>query len=191
MGVPGTPQQHQEGPRGRPGALKGAPRSVWERAEATKMEGETHGMKHVELLAHGSLAKRRPSNVLPSFLDFAFFCRACEPSKVLRLPANTKVRHCAQRVESPAPWQVNKLRKTSKTEAKIDPKSSKMACRARPGGLVAQLSALEGLRASGPMRPSSPTRPDRASQGGQAARGGQIEPASASQPVRARALKAA
>ena len=41
-GVPSTPQQHQEGPQGRPGALKGAPWSVWERAEATKIEAETH-----------------------------------------------------------------------------------------------------------------------------------------------------
>ena len=112
-------------------------------------------MTNVELLARGSLAKRRPSNALSSFLDFAFFCRACEPSKALRMLAKTKVRPCAQRVESPAPWHVKNQRKTSKTEAKIDHKSSKMACRARPGGLVAQLWALEGLRASGPRRPSS------------------------------------
>ena len=40
--VPGTPQQHQEGPRGRPGARKGAPGSIRERAEATKIEVESH-----------------------------------------------------------------------------------------------------------------------------------------------------
>ena len=102
-------------------------------------------MKNGERLARGSLAKRRPSNVLSSFLDFAFFCRACEPSKVLRLPAKTKVRPCAQRVESPAPWRVKKQHKTSKTKAKIDPKSSKMARRARPGELVAQLCRLLGF----------------------------------------------
>ena len=113
-------------------------------------------MENGALVARGSLAKRRPSKVLSNSLDFVFFCRACGRSKVLRLPAKTKVRPCAQRVESPAPWHVNKQRKTSKPEAKIDPKSSKMACRARPGGLVAQLWALEGLRASGLRRPSSP-----------------------------------
>ena len=132
-------------------------------------------MENGELLARGSLAKRRPSKVLSSFLDFVFFCRACEPSKVLRLPAKTKVRPCAQRVESPVPWHVKKLRKTSKTEAKIDPKSSKMACRARPGGLVAQLWALEGLRASGPRRPSSL----------EAARASQPERPSSPRPARA------
>ena len=122
-------------------------------------------MTNVELLARGLLAKRRPSDVLSRFLDFAFFCRACEPSKVLRLPAKTKVRPCAQRVESPAPWHIKKRRKTSKIEAKIDPKSSKIASRARPGGLVARLCALEGARSSFPRPPSSP-QAARASQPG-------------------------
>ena len=103
-------------------------------------------MENGELLARGSLAKRRPSNVLSSFLDFAFFCRACEPSKVLRLLAKTKVRPCTQQVESPAPWHVKKLRKPSKTEARIDPKSSKIASRDAPGALFGRLWSPKATR---------------------------------------------
>ena len=113
-------------------------------------------MENGELLASSSRARNVGQAMFSRvFSILRFFCRACEFSKVLRLPAKTKVRPYAQQVESLAPWHVKKQRKTSKTEAKIDLKLSKIACRARPGGLVAQLWALEGLRASGPRRPSS------------------------------------
>ena len=113
------------------------------------------GSENIKSFLRGWCVKRHQHDFSLIFNGFAVFCKRCDSLKVPRLLAKTKVRPCAQRVESPAPWHVKKQRKTSKTEAKIDHKSSKMACRARPGGLVAQLWALEGLRASGPRRPSS------------------------------------
>ena len=122
-------------------------------------------MENIELFSRGSLVKGRPSDDLSSLHDVVLFCRVCEPSKVLRLPAKTKVRHWAQRVESPVRWHVKKPRKTANIEAKIEPKSSKMAGRARLGGLVARLWALEGLEQALRGGQARPKRPDRASQG--------------------------
>jgi hypothetical protein len=100
-GVPGTPQQSPESPRGRPGAPKGAPGSIRERAEATKIEAESHlGWKTSSL---GDFSTK--------WLDFRRCRYACEPSEVPRLPAKTRVRHIALHDELLARWVLKKRRK--------------------------------------------------------------------------------
>ena len=56
----------------------------------------------IDFFLHGSFAKHRRSNFLSILVDFCCVCKVCEPLKVLPLPAKTKVRHFALRVESHA-----------------------------------------------------------------------------------------
>ena len=81
-GVPSAPQQHQECSQGRPGALQGAPWSVWERAEATKIEAETHmGWKTVSFWH----AARSRSVVQAMFYRvFSILCCFAEPANPLK-----------------------------------------------------------------------------------------------------------
>ena len=58
------------------------PRASRERAEATKIEAETHtGWKNGELLVRGSLAKRRPSKVYRVFSIVRVFAESANPLK--------------------------------------------------------------------------------------------------------------
>ena len=102
-GVPGTPQQSPESPRGRPGAPKGAPGSIRERAEATKIEAESHwGWKTSSL---GDFSTK--------WLDFRRCRYACEPSEVPRLPAKTRVQHIALHDELLARYDLEKQQKST------------------------------------------------------------------------------
>ena len=187
--VPGTPWEYLEGvperaecAQGRPGMPERVPPQYRKTCPGSQNRHQVASRcEDIKFFLRSLLAQRCRSNLLRIFYNFGLACSKGKASGVLRLPAKTKVWPCAQRVESPAPWHGKQPRKTSKVKAKIDPKSSKMACRARPGGLVAQLWALEGLRASGPRRPSSL----------EAARASQPERPSSPRPARSRKLNRA
>ena len=62
----------------------------------------------------GAFAKHRRSDFSLIFFDLWFFCKVCEPLKVLRLLAKTEVRPFALRDESLAPCNLKKPRKSTK-----------------------------------------------------------------------------
>ena len=109
-------------PRRAPGASRASAKtSRGARKSAQKHSGARRGNQNRRQVAPGSekimlsspvscakLHRRDFSSILPCFW---IFCKACEPLKVLRLPAKTKVRPFVPRVESLARCNLEKQRK--------------------------------------------------------------------------------
>ena len=75
---------------------RAAPRSVRGCAAVTKIDFKSRpGAKNARVRSHCSFANYRWGDVSTKWVDFRRCRNACKPSKVLRLPAKTKVRHIA------------------------------------------------------------------------------------------------
>ena len=103
----GVPESAPGRQKERPGALG----SVLRRLKSTP--SRCRERKNRVFLAR-AFAKHRRSNFSSIFVNFRFFCKVCEPLKVLRLPAKTEVRPFALRVESLAYCNLEKTRKSSR-----------------------------------------------------------------------------
>ena len=80
---------------GRTGA-RAAPRSVRGCAAVTKIDTKSRpGATNARVRTHCSFANYRSGDFSTKWVDFRRCRDACEPSKVPRLPAKTKVRHIA------------------------------------------------------------------------------------------------
>ena len=99
-------------PRESPKTLRDARKSVREHPGARRGDQNqpqvASGSEKIVFLSPGSCAKRHRSDFSPMFIDFCFLCEVCEPSKVLRLPAKTKVRPLVLRIESVARCNLEK-----------------------------------------------------------------------------------
>ena len=93
----------RERPRRAPGAPGESPRTARDAQRgARERSGEGRGDQNrrrvasasekIEFFSLGSFAKRRRTDFSTIFVSFWFFCKVCEPSKVLRLLAKTEVR---------------------------------------------------------------------------------------------------
>ena len=101
----------RERPRRAPGAPGESPRAARDAQRgARERSGEGRGDQNrrrvasasekIEFFSLGSFAKRRRTDFSTIFVSFGFFCKVCEPSKVLRLLAKTEGRPFALRVAS-------------------------------------------------------------------------------------------
>ena len=96
--APGAPKESLRAPRNvRKGALEHSG-AHWDDQNRRQVAS---GSGKIEFFLRGAFAKHRRSDFSSIFANLRFFGKACEPSKVLRLPAKTKVRLFALRVESP------------------------------------------------------------------------------------------
>ena len=113
--VLGRPRRGTGAPRESPKTLRDARKSVRECPGARRGDQNqpqvASGSEKIVFLSPGSCAKRHRSDCSSIFIDLCFLCEVCEPSKVLRLPAKTKVRPLALRVESVARCNLEKRRK--------------------------------------------------------------------------------
>ena len=73
----------------------------------------------IEFFSIGSFAQRRRTDFSTTFVSFGFFCKVCEPSKVLRLLAKTEVRPFALRVAPIARSNLEKRRKSFQNRPRI------------------------------------------------------------------------
>ena len=112
-----------EHPRRAPGSPGGAPRAARDaRKSAEERLGTLRGCQNrrqvapgsanIELFSRGSFAKRRRSDRPSFFIDFWFFRKVSEPSKVPRLSAKSRVRPFALRVTSLGRCDLEKHRKS-------------------------------------------------------------------------------
>ena len=114
--APGAPGVFPRGPRdGQKDAREcpGARRGDQNRRQVAS------GSKKIECFLHGAFAKHHRSDFLMTFFDFWFFCKVCEPLKVLPLPAKTEVRPFALRVESLARCKLEKHENWPENRPKI------------------------------------------------------------------------
>ena len=110
--VPGMSQDHPESPRRRPGTRKRPPGRVRERAETPKIIAEPRPeMKKNNFFVRSLSMKHRWTIFLPILVDFQSVGKVCEPLKVPRLPAKTRVRPSALQVESRTHCTLEKERK--------------------------------------------------------------------------------
>ena len=95
--APGAPKESLRAPRNvRKGALEHSG-AHWDDQNRRQVAS---GSGKIEFFLRGAFAKHRRSDFSSIFFDFWFFCKVCEPLKVLRLPAKTEVRPFALRVKS-------------------------------------------------------------------------------------------
>ena len=110
--VLGRPRRGPGAPRESPKTLRDARKSVREHPGARRGDQNqpqvASGSEKIAFLSPGSCTKRHRSDFPSIFIDFCFLCEVREPSKVLRLPAKTKVRPLALRVESVARCNLKK-----------------------------------------------------------------------------------
>ena len=91
-----------------------APRSVRGCAEVTKIDAKSRPeATNTRVRTRCSFANYRQGDFSTKWVDFRRCRYACEPSKVPRLPAKTKVRHIAQHDELLARRYLEKRRKST------------------------------------------------------------------------------
>ena len=122
------------GPRRTAGASRGSPRvprdarkGALERLGACRGDQNRHqvasGSGKIEFSLRCAFAKHCRSDFSSIFIDFCFFCKVCEPLKVLRLSTKTEVRPFALRVESLACCNLEKPRKSTRKSTRNRRKS--------------------------------------------------------------------
>ena len=120
----------RERPRRAPGAPGESPRTARDAQRgARERSGEGRGDQNrrrvasasekIEFFSLGSFAKRHWTDFSTIFVSFWFFCKVCEPSKVLRLLAKTEVRPFALRVAPIARSNLEKRRKSFQNRPRI------------------------------------------------------------------------
>ena len=103
--VPGAPQEPPKAPRD---VRKSAREHMRERRGDQNQRQVVSWSGKTKFLSRGSCAKQQPSHFSSIFWDFLLCCEVCEPLKVLRLLAKTKVRPFALRVKSLARCNLEK-----------------------------------------------------------------------------------
>ena len=130
----GAWRKRPESPQRRPGTPERAPRSARAHAETTKIDAKScPGATNSTVVTHSSCVHHRYSDFASNFPDCRACCTASEPSKVLRLPAKTKVRCLALQVELLARCYLENQRKSI-------PKSTQIGRKSRPGAARAPFS---------------------------------------------------
>ena len=107
-GIPGASWKRLGAPPARPGIARRVPKSDPGRQEerpgapgnASESPKSAPGGAKIDVFPRGSFAKRRRSDVPSIFVNFRAFRKVCEPSKVPRLSAKSKVRPFALRITS-------------------------------------------------------------------------------------------
>ena len=130
-GIPGAWRKRPESPQRRPGTPERAPRSARVHAEATKIDTKScPGATNSSVITRSSFVHHRRSDFASNFSDFRACRTASEPSKVLRLPAKTKVWRFALQVELLARCYLENRRKSTPTSIRNRRKSPPGAARA-------------------------------------------------------------
>ena len=110
--VPERPRRAPGVPGGSPRAPCGARKGALERPGARRGDQNRRqvasGSGKIEFSSRCAFAKHRRSDCSSILDDFRFFCKVCEPLKVLHLSAKTEVRPFALRVESLARCNLEK-----------------------------------------------------------------------------------
>ena len=135
--VSGRPRHAPGSPGGSPRAARDARRSARERPGMLRSRQNRRqvapGSAKIDFFPRGSFAKRCRSDFPSIFVDFRAFRKVCEPSKVPRLSAKSRVRPLALRVTSLAQCCLEKQRKSI-------PKSTRNRRKSRLGPSRAPLS---------------------------------------------------
>ena len=130
-GVPGARRKSSERLQERSGTPERAPKSARMHAEVTKIDAKScPGATESRSFPLGSFAHHRRNDFVSNFVDVRARRTASEPSKVLRLPAKTKVRCLALQVELLARCYLENQRKSIPKSIQIGRKSHPGAARA-------------------------------------------------------------
>ena len=128
--ISGRPQHAPGSPRGSPRAARDARRSVREHPGALRGRQNRRqvapGSAKIDFCPRGSFVKCRRSDFPSIFVDFRVFRKVCEPSKVPRLSAKSRVRPLALRVTSLAQCCLEKQQNRSQNQRHVAPGSSKL-----------------------------------------------------------------
>ena len=111
-------------------ARKGALERLGARRGDQNRHQVASGSGKIEFSPRCAFAKHCRSDFSSIFVDFCFFCKVCEPLKVLHLSAKTEVRPFAMRVESLARCNLEKPRKSTRKSTRNRQKSRLGASRA-------------------------------------------------------------
>ena len=114
-------------PGGSPRAARDAKKSARERPGTLRGRQNRRqvapGSAKIDFFSRGWVAKRRRSDFPSIFVDFRAFRKVCEPSKVPRLSAQSRVRPFALRVTSLARCCLEKQRKSTRKSTRNRRKS--------------------------------------------------------------------
>ena len=101
--VQGRPRHVPEAPRECPKAPRDVKKGVREGLGACRgVQNRCQvmpGSENIRFFVHSSFEKQRWNDFVPILVHFRLRCKVCEPLKVLRLPAKTKGRPSAVRVQ--------------------------------------------------------------------------------------------
>ena len=128
------PRRAAKASGGSPRVPRDARKGALERLGACRGDQNRHqvasGSGKIEFSLRCAFAKHCRSDFSSIFVDFCFFCKVCEPLKVLHLSAKTEVRPFALRVESLARCNLEKPRKSTRKSTRPRRKSPLRASRA-------------------------------------------------------------